>query len=251
MSSSGDATLLFLPADMQDPPSLLPTFIKLWEQGNEIVYGVRATRSEGFMMKMMRRAYYRLIAAASSLKVPPDVGDYQVVDRQVLNAMRKTNDAYPYARMMTFEAGFRSIGVKYHWGERQKGMSKNRFFHLVDDGLNGLVTFTTVPLRMCLYAGTLIAIASLLYALATAVGSLIQGSAAPPGIPTLIVALFFFSGVQLFFLGLIGEYLIAIYAQVRNKPLVIERERLNYGWSPVEFVAHESDRVAHLDVKAL
>lgn len=228
ISASGDATLMFLPADQQDPSSLLPLFVKLWEQGNEIVYGVRATRSEGLVMKNVRKAYYRLISSASNLNVPPDVGDYQVIDKQVLAAMRKTHDAFPYVRMMTFESGFKSIGVKYHWGERRKGLSKNRLFHLVNDGLNGLVTFTTVPLRICLYFGSLVAFASVLYAATTFVGSLVQGSMAPPGIPTLITALFFFSGVQLLFLGLIGEYIIAIYAQVRNKPLVIERERINF-----------------------
>lgn len=228
MATTGDATLLFLPADMQDPPSLLPQFVELWETGYEIVYGIRATRAEGAVMRSIRRAYYRLISATSTLKVPPDVGDFQLVDRKVVDAMRQTNDAFPYIRMMTFESGFKAVGVRYHWQERKKGFSKNRFFNLVDEGLNGLVTFTSVPLRVCLYVGFVVALFSILYAVGTIALSLIQGSMAPPGIPTLIVALFFFSGVQLFFLGLLGEYILAIYAQVRQKPLVIERERINF-----------------------
>lgn len=227
-SASGDAILMFMPADMQDPPELLPQFVGLWEQGYEIVYGIRATRSEGLVMKSIRRAYYRLIAATSYIKVPPDVGDFQLIDHKVLAAMRRTRDAFPYIRMMTFEAGFRAVGVPYHWQARRKGMSKNRFFNLVDEGLNGLITFTSVPLRLCLYAGTLISFLAMLYAAITVVYALAHGGVAQPGIATLIVALFFFSGVQLFFLGLLGEYIIAIYGQVREKPMVIERERLNF-----------------------
>jgi glycosyltransferase involved in cell wall biosynthesis len=228
VSASGDAVLMFMPADLQDPPDLLPEFVGLWEQGYEIVYGIRATRSEGLVMRSIRRAYYRLIAAVSNIKVPPDVGDFQLIDKKVLAAMRQTHDAFPYIRMMTFEAGFRSVGVKYHWQARKRGMSKNRFFNLVDEGLNGLITFTSVPLRLCLYAGTIISILAMLYAVVTVIYALTHGGMAQPGIATLIVALFFFSGVQLFFLGLLGEYIIAIYGQVRSKPMVIERERLNF-----------------------
>jgi glycosyltransferase involved in cell wall biosynthesis len=228
LATSGDAILLFQPADMQDPPSLLPEFVALWEQGYEIVYGIRATRSEGWLMRTVRHTFYRMISRFSHVAFPPDVGDYQLVDRKVLDAMRKTEDAYPFMRMMTFESGFRAVGVRYHWLARKKGFSKNSFFSLIDQGLNGIITFTTIPLRGALMMGTVISLLSLLYALVTLVMSLIEGRVAQPGIPTLIVALFFFAGIQIFFMGLLGEYILAIYGQVRKKPLVIERERINF-----------------------
>lgn len=229
LATSGDAILLFLPADMQDPPSLLPEFVKLWEQGYEIVYGIRATRSEGWLMRSIRRVYYRIISKFSYVAFPPDVGDFQLVDRKVLEAMRKTEDAYPFMRMMTFESGFRSVGVRYHWLARKKGFSKNSFFNLMDQGLNGIITFTTVPLRAALFLGTAISILSIIYAFATLlIALLVNGKLAEPGIPTLIVALFFFAGIQIFFMGLLGEYILAIYGQVRKKPMVIERERINF-----------------------
>lgn len=229
LATSGDAILLFLPADMQDPPSLLPEFVKLWEQGYEIVYGIRATRSEGWVMRSIRRVYYRIISKFSYVAFPPDVGDFQLVDRKVLDAMRKTEDAYPFMRMMTFESGFRSVGVRYHWLARKKGFSKNSFFNLVDQGLNGIITFTTVPLRAALFLGTAISILSIIYAFITLLIALLStGKLAEPGIPTLIVALFFFAGIQIFFMGLLGEYILAIYGQVRKKPMVIERERINF-----------------------
>jgi glycosyltransferase involved in cell wall biosynthesis len=229
LATSGDAILLFLPADMQDPPSLLPEFVRQWEQGYEIVYGIRATRSEGWLMSAIRRFYYRIISKFSYVTFPPDVGDFQLVDRKVLDAMRKTDDAYPFMRMMTFESGFRAVGIRYHWEARKKGVSKNSFFNLIDQGLNGIITFTTVPLRTALFLGTAISTLSLIYAFVTLVISLMAtGKVAAPGIPTLIVALFFFAGIQIFFMGLLGEYILAIYGQVRKKPMVIERERINF-----------------------
>lgn len=229
LAASGDAILLFLPADMQDPPSLLPEFVRLWENGYEIVYGIRATRAEGWLMRNARHAYYQLISRASYVQIPPDVGDFQLIDRKVLEAMRQTNDAYPFMRIMTFECGFRAVGVPYRWLQRKKGFSKSSLLSLLDEGLNGLITFTTLPLRIALYAGLFIALLSILFAFGTLIGNLLAtGSVAPPGTATLIVALFFFAGVQLFFMGLLGEYILAIYGQVRNKPLVIERERINF-----------------------
>ena len=222
--------VLFMPADLQDPPELIPEMVGHWETGYEIVFGIRATRSEGVVMRNVRKLYYRLISSTSTIKVPPDVGDYQhMVDRRIVEAMRRVEDAHPYMRIMTFEAGGKSIGIRYHWRARSRGFSKTSFPMLLDAGLNGLVTFTTAPMRMALYFGFMIAALSILYALISFVGALmVRGAVAAPGISTLIVALFFFGGVQLFFLGLLGEYILAIYAQSRRKPLVNERERINF-----------------------
>lgn len=229
MSATGDGVLIFLPADLQDPPELLPTFVQLWEQGNEIVYGIRATREESWIMRNVRNTYYRLLTSFSEVKVPPGVGDFQFVDQSVIKAMRRVYDAYPFLRMMTFECGGKRIGISYKWLARKRGFSKNRMSALIDQGLNGLVSFTTAPMRLGLYLGFLTSFAAVLYAIATVVIELVgAGRPAPPGIPTLIVALFFFGGVQLFFMGLLGEYILAIYSQVRSKPVVFERERLNF-----------------------
>jgi glycosyltransferase involved in cell wall biosynthesis len=233
MAATGDAVVLFMPADLQDPPELIPDMVRHWEQGVEIVYGIRATRSEGFVMKGIRKLYYRLISGFSTIKVPPNVGDYQLVDRRVIEAMRKIEDAYPFMRIMTFEAGGRTLGLPYQWRARRRGFSKNTMVNLLDQGLNGLVTFTTVPMRLALYFGFTVALLSLVYALLNVVlAFMFYGRLASPGILTLIVALFFFGGVQLFFMGLLGEYILAIYGQVRRKPLVIERERINFALPP-------------------
>jgi glycosyltransferase involved in cell wall biosynthesis len=229
MASSGDAVLLFLPADLQDPIELLPEFVALWRQGYEIVYGIRAKREERWLMHRLRYLYYRVLTRFSEVKVPPGVGDFQLVDRRVVEAMRHVRDGYPFMRMMTFECGGRSLGVPYTWKKRAKGKSKNRAGALLDQGINGLVTFTTAPLRLGLYAGFGVSFLSLGYAIFSLIfGLVFYGRVAPPGIMTIIVALFFFGGVQLAFMGMIGEYVLAIYRQVREKPVVFERERLNF-----------------------
>lgn len=233
MSATGDAVLLFLPADFQDPPELLPEFVRLWEAGNEVVFGIRAKREEFFLMKFIRKNYYRLISRLSYIDFPPDVGDFQLVDRKVVDAMSRHEDCDPFMRMMTFECGFKSVGVPYTWRRRLLGKSKNRFFHLVDQGLNGLVTFSRVPLRLALFGGFSIAVLSILYALGSLAANLLSNDISiQPGIPTLIVALFFFAGVQLFFVGILGEYVLSIHGQVRKRPMVIERERVNFSTTP-------------------
>ncbi len=127
MAATGDAVLLLLPADMQDPPELIPEFVSLWQQGYEIVYGIRAQREEGWLMRHTRGAYYRLLTRFSEVQVPPGVGDFQLVDRRVIEAMRAVRDRYPFMRMMTFECGGRAVGVPYTWRARQKVSPRTDF----------------------------------------------------------------------------------------------------------------------------
>ncbi len=229
MAATGDAVLLFLPADLQDPPDLIPQFAKLWEQGYEIVYGIRKIREENRVMRSLRALYYRLLVGLTDLSLPRGVGDFQLVDRKVVEAMRHIEDANPFMRMMTFECGFRSVGVPYKWIERRRGVSKNSLITLIDQGMNGLVTFTPAPLQLMLFVGFGLAAMSILYAFVNLVlGLLYYQSLAQPGIMTIITAVFFFGGVQLFSIGVLAEYTLAIYAQVRRKPVVFERERINF-----------------------
>ena len=126
MASTGDAVLLFFPADMQDPPELIPQFVKLWKDGAEIVYGIRKIREENATMRALRNLYYRVLTSLSELSLPRGVGDFQLVDRKVVEAMRHIEDAYPFMRMMTFECGYKSVGVPYRWVERGAGSPRIR-----------------------------------------------------------------------------------------------------------------------------
>ena len=228
LNASGDAILLFMPVDLQDPPALIPQFVKHWESGYEIVYGIRAKREENFLLVAARKAYYRLLSCMTYVEYPLNVGDFQLIDKCVLNAMRQIDDAQPFMRLMTFDCGFKSIGVAYTWESRKYGKSKNNFLHMFEQGLNGLVSFSSAPLRAALIIGFSVATISLLYAICVFFLTLFGFIHSQTGIPTIIIALFFFGGVQLFFLGVLGEYIFAIFNQVRRKPLVIERKRINF-----------------------
>ncbi len=228
LSTTGDAILLFMPVDLQDPPELIPEFVKHWEGGYEIVYGIRAKREEGFLLVSARKAYYRLLSHLTYVDYPPDVGDFQLIDKRVLDAMRKIDDAQPFMRLMTFDCGFKSIGVKYTWRSRNYGKSRNSLLHMFEQGLNGIVSFSGAPLRLALVIGFMVSGLSLLYAVGVFLLTLFGFVHSQAGIPTIVIALFFFGGVQLFFLGVLGEYIFAIFNQVRRKPLIVERERVNF-----------------------
>jgi glycosyltransferase involved in cell wall biosynthesis len=228
LAATGDAAVLFMPVDLQDPPELIPEFVRFWEQNFEVVYGIRAEREEGFILKTARRAYYRLLSRLTYVDYPPDVGDFQLVDRKVLNAMKQIDDAQPFMRLMSFEVGFRSKGIRYTWRARKHGISRNRLSQMFDQGLNGIISFSGAPIRITLLGGFLVSLLSLLYAFLVMLLTFTGYVTTVTGVPTIICAIFFFGGVQLFVVGVIGEYIIAIYNQVRRKPLVVERERINF-----------------------
>jgi len=228
LNSTGDAVILFMPADLQDPPELIPEFVKQWEKGYEIVYGIRATREEGFFIRNIRHAYYRLLSKLTYVNYPPDAGDFQLIDRVVLEAMKNIDDAQPFMRIMTFDCGFRSYGISYTWRTRKHGLSRNGWINMFLQGLNGIISFSGAPLRLALISGMVLSSLSMIYAISVGILALTGMLSTIHGIPTVIVGLFFLGGVQLFFIGVLGEYILAIYNQVRRRPLVIERERINF-----------------------
>ena len=237
LAAAGDAAVLFFPADLQDPPEVIPRFVELWEQGFQVVRGLRTNRQEGIFLRTLRKIYYRALARLADIHLPVDSGEFQLVDRCILVALRQFDDYYPYIRGMVASCGFTVASVPYRWERRRRGKSKSNWYVLIDIGLNGLISFSNIPLRLCLLAGFLIAAGSITYGavdlvLMLAAMLIYDRQIAAPGIPTLIVALFFFSGVQLFFLGLLGEYLNAVHSQVRRRPLVLERERINFPEQP-------------------
>jgi glycosyltransferase involved in cell wall biosynthesis len=233
MAVGGDAAVPMLPADLQDPPDLLPTFVRHWEEGHKVVYGIRANREEFWLMTALRRTFYNVVNRWSSFDIPPNAGEYQLIDRVVIEELRAFDDHFPYIRGMIAYCGFSAIGVPYTWTRRRRGFSKSSAASLVEQGLNGVISFSVTPMRLALFSGFVIAGLSIFAAFAMLVINLIYyRQLAPPGIPLLTVSLFFFAGVQLFFIGLMGEYMLAIHSQVRRKPLVIEQERINFAPPP-------------------
>ncbi len=225
--ATGDAVLIILPVDLQDPPELLPEFVRLWEQGYEVVAGARSDREEGFFMRSTRKLFYRIVNRLSEFEISPDVGEFQLLDRKAMDALLDHRDQYPYIRGIIASLGFRRIIVPYTWKKRKRGVSKHSFLMLVDQGLNGIFSFTRAPLRLCTLTGLIISIASIAFSILSVILYLFTPDAAPRGITTIIVSLFFLSGIQLLFIGVLGEYVTSIHNQVRGGPMVVERERVN------------------------
>ncbi len=226
-AATGDAILVFLPVDLQDPPGMIAEFVKLWEGGVEVVAGARANRQESLVLRICRDIFYRLVRNLSDIDMPLDVGEFQLIDRKVWHAVVQHDDHYPYIRGIIASVGFRRVIVPYTWAARKSGLSKNNLPRLIDQALNGIFSFTSVPMRLCTFAGMTMALLCFIYAAASIGLWLFLPDLAPRGTMTMIVALFFLSGVQMSFIGMLGEYVTSIHAQVRKRPMVVERERIN------------------------
>ncbi|MDE2596943.1 MAG: glycosyltransferase family 2 protein [Sphingomonadales bacterium] len=233
-SATGDAVLVFLAVDLQDPPEMIAEFVRLWETGVEVVAGARTNRQESLALRTCRAVFYRIVRGLSDIDIPVDVGEFQLIDRKVWQAVVSHDDHYPYIRGIIASVGFRRVIVPYTWAVRHSGLSKNNIPRLIDQALNGIFSFTNVPMRLCTFAGMAMAGLCFLYAMVSVGLWFIEPTMAPRGTTTMIAALFFLSGVQMSFLGILGEYVTAIHAQVRKRPLVVERERLNMAAAPVD-----------------
>jgi len=226
-SASGDAVIILV-ADLQDPPELISEFIKKWEEGYKVVFGVRENRKEMKLITYIRKLYYRILKRLSDDDLVNDAGEFVLFDKDVLEILKRMNDNNPYIRGLLASIGFERIGVKYNMKERHAGKSSMNFFSLFIYALNGFVNHTMFPLRIATLIGMLMALSCFVLAICYLILSLIYWNFAPPGIPTLIVGLFFLSGVQLFLIGFLGEFIGSIHKQIKGLPLVIEKERINF-----------------------
>ena len=227
-SATGDAVVPLLPADLQDPPTVIPELVKHWEQGFLVTYGVRANREESLIMRLARGLYYRIIKKFASAVIPLNSGEFLLADKKVIDSILIVDDQYPYIRGLIAQTGVKSASVPYTWVRRERGKSKNSFISLIDQAINGFVSTSRVPARLALLGGFLLSFLGFAYAIFTAIMVLISAGTAPVGIPTIIVGIFLLGGVQLLFLGLIGEYILSIHGQVRRTPPMFEIERINF-----------------------
>jgi glycosyltransferase involved in cell wall biosynthesis len=227
-SASGDAVIPLLPADLQDPPEVIPQFIARWELGDLIVYGIRRNRQESLLMRALRNIYYRIISRLADAVIPQNSGEFLLADRKVIMSVLDVDDTYPYIRGLIAQTGVRSSAIDYTWEKRKFGRSRNNFVDLLDQAINGLVSTSRMPARFALFLGFVLSFIGIVGAVATLISTLVNRQGVLPGIPTLIVAVFCFSGFQLLFLGLIGEYVLSIHSQVRRTPSMFELERINF-----------------------
>ena len=225
--AKGDAVIGIV-ADFQDPPELIPDFIKKWEEGYKIVIGVKAKTEDSLLFYTIRKAYYKIIGQLSDVEMVQNFTGLGLYDKKVIDILRDIDDPYPYFRGLICDIGYERAVILYDQPARKRGITKNNFYTLYDLAMLGITNHSKVPLRLATMTGFAVAIISLLTALGYFFYKLIFWKSFSLGIAPLVIGLFFFSSVQLFFIGIIGEYIGSIHTQVLKRPLVIEKERINF-----------------------
>jgi polyisoprenyl-phosphate glycosyltransferase len=227
LQARGDA-IVTLVADLQDPPELIVEFVRKWEEGFKIVVAIKKGSDEAKPMYLVRKLYYNVISRLSEVRLIKNFTGFGLYDRRVMDILREIGDPYPYFRGLISDIGFPIAEIDYHQPVRKRGITKNNFYTLYDMAMLGLTNHSKVPLRLATMAGFLMGIMSLLVGMAYLVYKLVFWNSFTVGIAPLVIGLFVFASVQLFFLGIVGEYVGAIHTQVLRRPLVIEKERVNF-----------------------
>ena len=225
-NARGDAAIQ-IDCDLQDPPALVVEFVRKWEQGYKVVYGVRSSRKESWWMNFVRKMFYRIIDSLSEDELPLDAGDFRLLDRCVLDELQKFEDNQPYLRGTIAALGFDQIGIPYDRAERQRGASKFSFSELIGLALDGILNHSVVPLRIATYLGLAISVLTFAGILAYGIGRLFFGTNWPPGFTTIIILILGSLSLNALFLGIIGEYLGRIYRQVKRRPLTVTEREIN------------------------
>jgi polyisoprenyl-phosphate glycosyltransferase len=225
---SGDMVIPMIPADIQDPPSVVPEMVAKMTDQIDVVYGIREKRKDPLHLAIARSAYYWILKASSRATPPAHSGEFMLLRKELAQAINAVADSHPYIRGLVAQTNPRSDVVKYAWGERVVGKSRNSLGDLFDQALNGIITTARTPIRWAMLLGIIGALAGIISAIVIVIIFLVTDQHVIQGMPTLIVGMFLFGGVQLFFIGLIGEYVVSIHSSVRPGPPMIERERINF-----------------------
>lgn len=227
LQAHGDAVIC-MASDLQDPPSMIKDFIAKWEEGFKVVMGVKKHSAESKIIYSFRTFYYKSLAKLSDVQLVENFTGFGCYDQQVIEILRQMNDPYPYFRGLIADIGFPTAKIEFTQPKRNRGKTKNNFYTLFDMAMLGFTNNTKVPLRLATIFGFFTAVVSFLLGLLYLIYKLVNWQSFQLGLAPIIIGLFFFGSIQLFFLGIVGEYIGAIYTQVLHRPLVIEKERINF-----------------------
>ena len=227
LQSAGDACIL-IASDLQDPPEMIPKFIEKWEEGYKTVLAVKPESEESSIMFFCRKFYYGLISRISETPIIQNATGAGLFDREVITILERIQDSYPYFRGLLCEIGFPIATVPFKQPRRLRGITKNNFYTLYDIAMLGITNHSKLPIRIMSIAGFLLSFLSLLTAFIFFIAKLLYWNDFNLGTAPLLISVFFFGAVQTFFIGMVGEYIGSIHTQVRNMPLVIELERVNF-----------------------
>jgi glycosyltransferase involved in cell wall biosynthesis len=227
LQARGDAAVL-IASDLQDPPEIIPDFIRKWEEGFKTVLAVKPESEESRAMFFIRKLYYNLISKISDVPLVKNATGAGLFDRVVLDILRKIEDPYPYFRGLLCEIGFPIAQVPFRQLRRLRGITSNNFLTLYDLAMLGITNHSKLPLRLLTIGGFVLSFLSLIVAVIFLIAKLVFWDIFQLGLAPLLIGIFFFGAVQAFFIGVLGEYIGSIHTKVRNMPLVIEAERINF-----------------------
>ena len=227
LQSKSDATI-YMASDLQDPPDLIPKFIEHWEKGYKMALGVKPVSSENKIMFALRKFYYFLLGKISEVEVIPNATGFGIYDKDVIDSLRTINDPTPYMRGIICEFGYSYKTVEYAQPRRLRGITKNNWYTLYDIAMLGIVGHSKVPLRAAVLVGFLLGISSMFIGFIYLVLKLTYWYEFPAGNAPIVIGFFFLFGLQLFFMGLMGEYIVSIQSYVKKRPMVIVKERINF-----------------------
>ncbi|HIA37750.1 MAG TPA: glycosyltransferase, partial [Flavobacteriales bacterium] len=227
LQARGDAVISVV-SDLQDPPHLIKDFLRKWEDGYKVVVGLKKKSREFFIKFRLRQLYYKILDRLSETKMINDFTGFGLYDRKVIDALQELNDPYPFFRGLVAELGFEYAQIEYDQPIREKGSSKNNLYTLYDMAILGIVNHSKVPLRMATMLGFFLSALSFLVSVFYFTYKIYYWESFEVGIAPVVIGLFFFASVQLLFIGVLGEYVGLIYTQVLQRPLVIEKERINF-----------------------
>lgn len=225
--ATGDAVVV-LACDFQEPPALIPTFLEHWAAGAKTVVGVKTRSEEPGFFYFVRDSYYKFLARIADVGIVNQTTGFGAYDRVVIDGIRRIGDPYPFFRGLLAEIGFKAVEVPYTQARRLRGLTSQNFYTLYDIAFLGIINHSKVPLRLAAMLGFLMSCLSLLVAFGYLAAKLIFWDRFQIGLAPILIGFFFMSSVQLFFVGILGEYIGSIYTQVRHHPLVFEKERINF-----------------------
>lgn len=227
LQAKGDAVISVV-ADLQDPPEKIPEFLKQWEAGFKVVIGVKPSSDENFLMFNLRKFYYWGMGKIAEVRLIKNFTGFGLYDQSVIAELRNYQEPYPYFRGLIAEMGFEVCEISYHQPIRQHGKTKNNFYTNFDMAMLGMTSHSKVPLRLATMAGFGLGLISFLLALIYLIYKLIFWNSFQLGTAPMLIGLFFFAGVQLFFIGILGEYMLNIFTRIQNRPHVVEKKRVNW-----------------------
>jgi glycosyltransferase involved in cell wall biosynthesis len=234
--------VVIMDSDGQHPPSFIPTLLSHWRSGMQMVYTIQTARREGAFTRLMKRAFYGLLERASGTPIPPNAGDFRLLDRALVDVLKAMPERNRFMKGLYNWPGFRSVGIAFEVQERRTGTSHYGFLRLMRLGLSGLTAFSVLPLRMVSLLGLLISLGAMLFGL-NIIFEYFYSGIKVPGFATLAVGIAFLSGIQLMALGVLAEYLGRVYEEVKQRPLYVVAEELD-GAAPLSAAQPSQQAVA-------